>query len=63
MSTAITYGLPPEKKTVYTAAVIIKKQAGEYSLEPPTPQGDWEPAVAERVLQVLERVIAELNGK
>jgi hypothetical protein len=63
MSTAITYGLPPERKTVYLTSVTIKRQAGGYSLEPPVPQGDWEPAVAERVLQALERVVAELNGK
>jgi hypothetical protein len=63
MGTAITYGLPPERKNVYLASVIIKKQAGKYSLEPLTPQGDCEPSLADKVQQALDGVVAELNGE
>lgn len=63
MSTAMPFGMPPERQNVYLASVTIKKQAGKYTLEPLTPQVDGEPAVAERVQQALEGVIAELNRK
>ena len=66
METAIKFGLPPSRTTVFQAEIKIKKQAGTYFLENPLThlgdRRDCEPMIEAEVQRAVEDMIRRLNG-